>query len=85
MPFADEIDELMARAVRRLPAGIGDVVMTLREHFEQRGIQQSKLYFALKMLKDNMSDQQICHYAEISIAELDKLKQEQLVKENVSS
>ena len=85
VPSAEEVDNLFATAEARLPTGAGEVIMTLREHFEQRvqqgmqqGMQQGKYYVARNMLKKDFTDQQICDCAEISMSELHALRCEQL-------
>ena len=75
VPRADEIDDLLATFEHQLPLNTGEVIVTLREHFIDRGVQQGMHHVVLNMLKKGFTDNQICDCAEISIDELEALKQ----------
>ena len=40
VPSADEVDDIMATYEHMLPSGTGEIIVTLREHFIERGVQQ---------------------------------------------
>ena len=74
VPEGHELDEILATAQAKVPSKTGEVFMTIREHFEQRGeqrgMQQGMQRIIENMLNKGIPDEQICDYAGISRAEL---------------
>lgn len=86
IPEFDEIEALLVMAQDKLPPETGETMMTLREYFEnqgmqqgvqqgmQQGVQQERLDIVRNMILKGLTDPEICEYTGMSAAELAQLK-----------
>ena len=74
VPEPEQVDDIFATAQSELPLGTGDIFMTVREQFEQRGEQRAIQQVAMNMLEKGFSEKDIQTSTGLSESVLQTLK-----------
>ena len=82
LPESNEVDDLLASAKSQLPPQTGEVLMTLREHFQKEGMQQGMqqgiekrtIQIAHSMLRKGYGINAVAEITSLSIQEIEVLR-----------
>ena len=78
VPESEQVDDIFATAQSELPPGTGDIFMTVREQFEQRGEQRGEQravqQVAVNMLEKGIPDEDVQAYTGLNKSVLQSLK-----------